>query len=159
VRSATKLNLELKKLIKILSNLLNLKVELQLNNLKYPYHDSTILAKLIAFNANNKRFTSLMSIIYKKASIITKNLRTYKHNIDYFDIISGSKNLKIHKTVPTVLSGLKVKISGRLITQRVIPKKTISKIEKGGFRKTKKTIVDYATFTNKNKRGSYTVKV
>lgn len=159
VKSATKLTLELEKLIKLLSNLLNLKVELQLNKLTYPYHDSTILAKLIAFNTNKKRFTSIMKIILKKASIITNTLRTYKEKEDYYNVVSGPKNIKIHKSIPTVLTGLKVKISGRLITQRVIPKKTISKDEKGGFKRTKKSIVDYAVFTNKNKRGSYSVKV
>ncbi len=77
----------------------------------------------------------------------------------YHEVVSGPKLLKIHKSIPTILTGLKIKISGRLITQRVIPKKTISKLEKGGFKKTKINIVDYATYTNKNKRGSYTVKV
>ena len=75
-----------------------------------------------------------------------------RHRINY-------KKLNIHKSIPTVLTGLKIKISGRLITQRVVPKKTISKLEKGGFKKTKENIVDYAMYTNKNKRGSYSVKV
>ena len=78
---------------------------------------------------------------------------------DFYNVVSGPKKLKIHNSIPTILTGLKIKISGRLITQRVIPKKTISKLEKGGFKKTKINIVDYATYTNKNKRGSYTVKV
>jgi Mitochondrial ribosomal protein (VAR1) len=159
VRSATKLTLELKKLIKLLSKLLNLKVELQLNKLNYPYHDSTILSKLIAFNTNKRRFTSIMKLIIKKSSIITNTLKTYKDNEDFLSVVSGPKTLKIHKSIPTILTGLKVKISGRLITQRVIPKRTISKTEIGGFKKTKKSIVDYAIYTNKNKRGSYSVKV
>lgn len=65
----------------------------------------------------------------------------------------------IHKTVPTVLTGLKVRISGRLSTERVIPKKTIQSKEIGGFKRNKSNLVDYAVYTNKNKRGSYSVKV
>lgn len=151
--------MELQKLISLLSKLLNLKVELELNNIKYPYHDSTILSKLIAFNTNKKRFNSIMNLIFKKASIITKTLRTYKENEEFYNVVSGPNDLKIHKSIPAVLTGLKVKISGRLITQRVIPKRTISKAEKGGFKKTKKSLVDYAIYTNKNKRGSYSIKV
>lgn len=185
--SAKDLTIELEKLIKILSKLLKLNVELQLNRLKYPYHDSSILAKLISFNSNYRKFTPLIKLIFKKASIITNALKTYKNksintctpkecwstptdqlkenNIvgevhsDFYSVVSGPKNLKIHKSIPAVLTGLKIKISGRLITQRVVPKKTISKLEKGGFKKTKTNLVDYATYTNKNKRGSYTVKV
>lgn len=154
--------MELVKLIDMLSKLLKLKVELQLNRLKYPYHDSSILAKLISFNSNQKRFTPLIKLIFKKASIITNSILGTKNKVegsDFYNVVSGPKKLKIHNSIPTILTGLKIKISGRLITQRVIPKKTISKLEKGGFKKTKINIVDYATYTNKNKRGSYTVKV
>ncbi len=158
-KSAKNLKLELQKLILIISNLLKFKVELQLNNLKYPYHDSTILSKFIALNTNKKRFLAIMRIIIKKASIITNTLRPRKNNKDYFNVAAGPVILNIHNSIPAVLTGLKVKISGRLITERVIPKKTVSKIEKGGFKKSNNNIVDYAIYTNKNKRGSYSVKV
>lgn len=159
VDSAENLTLELKKLIRLLSKMLNLKVELQLNKLNYPYHDSSILAKLIALNTNKRRFTSIMKLIIDKASLITSTLRTYKDNEDFYNVVSGPNSLNIHKSIPAVLTGLKVKISGRLLTQRVTPKMTISKTEEGGFKKTKKSIVDYSVYTNKNKRGSYSVKV
>lgn len=139
-------------------------VELQLNRLKYPYHDSYILAKLISFNSNNRRFAPLIKKIFKKASIITNSLKSYKNKAllqgsEFYSLVSGHKSLKVHNSIPTLLTGLKIKISGRLTTQRVIPKKTISKLEKGGFKRTKNNIVDYQTYTNKNKKGSYTVKV
>ncbi len=71
----------------------------------------------------------------------------------------GKTKLFIHATNPAILTGLRIKISGRLITQRVKPKKTINLYEVGGFKKTKNNIVDYALYTSKNKRGAYTVKV
>lgn len=69
------------------------------------------------------------------------------------------ETLKIHRTVPAILTGLKVQVSGRLITERVIPKRTVKIKEAGGFKRTKNSIVDFAKYTNKNKRGSYTIKV
>jgi len=149
--TAIKLNIEITKLIKLLSNLLNLKIELQLNQLKYPYHDSNILAKFIALNTNKKRFRKIFNTIIKKALVITKEIVKNNKNINFFIAETNRKNLFIHNSIPAVLTGLKVK--------RIVPKRTVKKKEIGGFNKTKDSIVDYAIFTNKNKRGSYSVKV
>jgi hypothetical protein len=177
--SANKMTVELKKLLELLSKLLNLEVSLELNKLKYPYHDSTILSKLIALNTNKTKFHIIMLKLFKKASIITSALKTMpsaltapkgaemeqsKNNVqpknnEFLVGVSGARRIKIHQSIPTILTGLKIQISGRLITQRVVPKRTISKKEIGGFKKTKNSIVDYALYTNKNKRGAYSVKV
>jgi Mitochondrial ribosomal protein (VAR1) len=194
-KSAKGFNLELKKLIRVLAKFLNLKVEVQLNQLVYPYHDSTILSKLIALSSNKRRFRTIMSIIIQKALIITDPKKTFSNQqwnkwgggtapeavnhtqivvpatlpeaqilpeiiSEHYNKLSIDGNIVyIHKTVPTVLTGLKVRISGRLSTERVIPKKTILSKEIGGFKRNKSNLVDYAVYTNKNKRGSYSVKV
>src|SRR4051812_7498013 len=69
------------------------------------------------------------------------------------------RTIFIHKTIPTILTGLKVKVSGRLAKDRIIPKRTTISKEIGSFKIQKSNLVDYAIYTNKNKRGSYTVKV
>lgn len=157
--SARILKQELKTLIHNLSKFFNLKVKLQLNRLKYPYQDSQILSKLLALGSNLNRFRSLMGLIIKKSLIITKDLKEDKNNDNFYSVIIKRKKVKIHKTVPTVLTGLKVRISGRLLTERVTPKKTIKQKEIGGFIRDKNSLVDYAIFNSKNKRGSYSVKV
>lgn len=150
---------ELKTLIQNLSKLFNFKVELQLNRLNYPYQDSLILAKLLALGSNLNRFRSLMALIIKKSLVITRDLKEDKKNEDFYNVVINRKKIKIHKSVPTVLTGLKVRISGRLLTERVMPKKTINQKEIGGFTRDKNSLVDYAIFNSKNKRGSYSVKV
>jgi len=127
--------------------------------MKYPYQDSHILAKLLALGSNLNRFRSLMGLIIKKSLIITKDLREDKKNDDFYSVVINRKKVKIHKTIPTVLTGLKVRISGRLLTERVIPKKTVRQKEIGGFIRDKNSLVDYALYNSKNKRGSYSVKV
>lgn len=149
---------ELNTLIKNLSKFFHLKVELQLNRIQYPYQDSLILAKLLALESNFNHFTTLMGLIEEKSLIIT-SLKKDNENNDFYNGIIGEEKIKIHKTIPTVLAGLKVRISGRLLTDRIMPKKTISQNEIGGFARTKNSIVDYAIFNSKNKRGSYSVKV
>lgn len=158
-KSAKKLILELKTLVLKLSNLFNLKVELQLNRLKYPYQDSQILSKLIALGSNLNRFRTIMNLIIRESLVITKALKDDKKKSDFYSVIIDRKTVKIHKTVPTVLTGLKVRISGRLSTERVIPKKTVTQKEIGGFIRDKNSLVDYAIYNSKNKRGSYSVKV
>ena len=45
------------------------------------------------------------------------------------------------------------------MTQRLVPKRTVQQREIGNFARSKDSIVDYALYTNKNRRGAYTVKV
>lgn len=179
--SALDLKFELNKLVVLLSNLMKINhlnylsfnniakninnlykgptVELQLNYLVYPYHDSNILAKFIALNSNKKKFRRIFNTIIKNVPIITKGIiknNNYKHA---FIAQTNGKKIEIHSSIPAILTGLKVKISGRLITQRQIPKRTIEQKEIGAFKRTRDSIVDYAMYTNKNKKGAYTVKV
>jgi hypothetical protein len=174
-RSGTGLHSELTGLIDILSKLTNKKVELQLNQLNYPFHDSTILSKLISLNTNKKKFSRIIRILMSKATIITKNFgaprASNKLSSNPGSLYDGEglpfltvknekgQNVSIHTSTPTVLSGIRIQISGRLATQRVVPKRTISKKQKGGFACTNRNIVEFAQYTNKNKRGAYTVKV
>jgi hypothetical protein len=157
---------ELLSLIDILSNLLKMRVELQLNQLKYPFHDSTILARLISLHTNSTKYVRLMKVIMKKATIIaprvqrSKFLSSVSNKFSFYNINNtAGKSLYIHKATPTILTGLKIKISGRLALQRIVPKRTISKTQIGSFASSKSNIVDYGIYTNKNKRGAYSVKV
>ena len=90
---------------------------------------------------------------------ITKGLikdPNYKH---YFLGVTNTRKIELHSLTTAVLTGLKVRISGRLITQRIIPKRTVQQKEIGNFKRTNNSIVDYSMFTSKNKRGAYTIKV
>jgi hypothetical protein len=175
-RKASSLNTELNQLVKVISRLLNLKIELKLNQLKYPYMDSYILAKFIALNTNKTRFRTIFWRVIDNsltAKISPKSLwyQMWKNNdstvgseqansnSSFLTLKSDQKSVEIHKSNPAILTGIKVQISGRLLTERVKPKLTINQKEMGGFKKTHNNIVDYAVYTNKNKRGAYTVKV
>ena len=101
----------------------------------------------------------MFNSIIRKASIITKGLikdPNYKH---FFLGVTNTKKIELHSLTKAVLTGLKVRISGRLLTQRIIPKRTVQQKEIGNFKRNKDSVVDYAVYTNKNKRGAYTIKV
>jgi hypothetical protein len=72
------------------------------------------------------------------------------------------KNLHLYKddlSPVTKLTGFKIKISGRLARQRVVPKKTVKTTYKGAITPNKYNLVDQATFTGKNKKGAYSIRV
>jgi len=54
---------------------------------------------------------------------------------------------------------LKIRVAGRLLTQRVIPRLTVKTIQRGTLARGKAQFVDSARFTNKNKRGSFSITV
>lgn len=56
----------------MLNQIFNKPVELELIPLRYPYHDSTILAQVIALNSKKYNFNRMMQKLFQKATIITK---------------------------------------------------------------------------------------
>jgi hypothetical protein len=69
-------------------------------------------------------------------------------------------NRKIIVTkIPSFLSGINIKIAGRLLTQRVIPRKTINIVRRGALSRIKINYLDKARYTNKNKRGAFSITI
>lgn len=138
---------KLRALISILSEILKTDVELDIVELRYPYHDSHILAQLVGFNTKKYNFFRLVKKLFQKTRIFKRYNETDRRNI------------VLQKSVPAKLTGIKIKIAGRLTTQRVVPKKTVKSAYKGGLVKSKQSFVDSSSYTAKNKLGAYTVTV
>jgi hypothetical protein len=141
--SFTKLNkLKLDILCQILSHIFNKPVQLELVRLYYPYFDSNIFVNLLSKIINIIQLRVIMKRFFKKA-IIKNPIKIFNNNLI----------LKI----PSLLSGIKLRIGGRLLTQRIIPRKTVKTIRKGTLAKGKINFLDEARYTNKNKRGAFTL--
>lgn len=131
----------------ILSKQLNKPIELELIRLHHPYHDSNILVNLLALNFKNKRKKSRIAIqkIYNKNKV---------KNLNDLNILSNKIN-----NVPAFLSGLNIKIAGRLMREPIIPRITTKVYEKGAIATGKVNFIDSASKTNKNRKGAYTIKI
>src|ERR1700744_3825364 len=125
-----------------LSKIYKKPVELELDRLHYPYYDSNILSNMIGLISNIVKFR----FIIKKLFTIAKIKKTNKFN---------NKS----SIIPSYLSGLKIRVAGRLLTQRVVPRLTVKTIQRGTLARGKAQFVDTARFTNKNKRGSFSITV
>ena len=127
----------------ILSNRFNKPVELQLIRLHHPYHDSNILVNLLSLNIKNKR---------KKARVAIQKIYNKKP-------VKFLPNLKSSKLIPAFLSGLNIKIAGRLMGEPIIPRITTKVYGKGATATGKVNYLDVARITKKNRKGSYTIKI
>lgn len=126
----------------LLSNLFKKPVHLDLIRLHYPYNDSNILVNLLGIMINKIKLRIIFRKLFEKAVIKKFNKVTGKNNI-----------------LPAFLSGIKIKVAGRLLTHRVIPRKTVKIINRGSSASGKINFSDKARYTNKNKRGSFSITV
>lgn len=116
-------------------------VELRFIRLQYPYLDSLILSQYLALNAGKYNFLRMKKRLFQKVGT---------GNVDGLD-----------NHLPSLSTGVKVELSGRLTTQRSIPRKTVTNAHKGSFTVSKKldASLSLSQYTAKNKFGSYTLKV
>jgi Mitochondrial ribosomal protein (VAR1) len=138
-------SIKFKLICEILSNKFKKPVELQLIRIHHPFHDSNILANLLSLNIKNKKFKTNIAIekLYAKKTI--KNLYDYNVNSVIF--------------IPAFLSGIKIRIGGRLMREPIIPRITTKNFERGASSPGKVNFLDTATINKKNKKGSYTIKI
>jgi hypothetical protein len=137
----------------ILIKIFNKAVDLEINRLYLPSSDSTIFSKILGRLSNSVRYKPILSRILRFAKFKnpTKIIRNPSSNT-----LAGKAE---GRTIPAYLSGVKVKVAGRLLTQSVIPRRTVSIFQRGCLARGKSHFVNTARFTNKNKRGSYSITV
>lgn len=131
-------------LCEILNNFFKKNIELDLIRVHYPYNDSNILVNLIAMMIKKVKIRKITRKIFRKA--VMKSIKTI------------FKETKI-SIIPAFLTGLTIKIAGRLIGYKVIPRKTVKLAQRGSSSIGKVNFTDLARYTNKNKRGAFSITV
>lgn len=131
-------------LIFILEKLLKKTIILDLIRLKYPYHNSNILAQVLGLSSKKTNFRLMMRKLLYITAIKNPTKMIRKQNFT---------------VLPSYLSGIKVKLAGRLITQRVIPRFTVQSFQIGSLARGKISFTNSSRFTNKNKRGAFSFTV
>lgn len=123
-----------------LAQLFQKEVSVIATRLYYPYLNSDILSQYLAYNAPSNTFMDFQEAILTNPSL--------------------------HKTnLPAHISGIKVQVSGRLVTETVIPRITVKSCLIGSFQcgtnntTLDRVSIDYSKFTTKNELGAFTVKI
>jgi hypothetical protein len=135
-------NNKLQSLCLNLSQIYKKPVELELDRLHYPYYDSNILSNMIGLISNIVKIRFIFNKLFSIAKINNNNKFVNKSSI-----------------IPSYFSGFKIKVAGRLLTQRVIPRLTVKTLQIGTLARSKAKFVDNARFTSKNRRGSFSISV
>jgi thiamine biosynthesis lipoprotein ApbE len=75
------------------------------------------------------------------------------------DNIQKHTKVILNPTSPAKITGIKIRLAGRIDTERLKPKKTVQTFQLGSLSKDLTNIVNTAEFISKNKRGSFNIKV
>lgn len=132
-----------------LSTLFGRPVELRLIKLHYPYLNSYILAQYIALNTQEYTLVQIIRRIFGSMSPVKGTS----------DVLAALSSDMPSPTSLGAVVGIKVRLSGRLVTERSRPRQTVQTAQIGTFAKGNMSLVDSAFFTSKNKKGAFTVKV
>ena len=131
-------------LCNILSKMFNKNVELDLIRLHYPYNNSNILVNLLAMLLKKLKFRRITRRLFNKA--VVKSIKKI-NNKDQVNII------------PSFISGITIKVAGRLMKYKVVPRRTVKIVRRGSSSMGKVNFSDVSRYTNKNKRGSFTITI
>lgn len=123
-------------------------VELRLIRLNHAVLDSNIFAQYLSTNSNKYSFSRLFDML--KASL---PITVAEESVLFTPTTDKTWNLASH------ITGIKIKLSGRLTTQRSIPRQTTNGNRLGSSAKGSYGIMDFNQFTSKNKLGAFTMKV
>lgn len=138
----------------VLSKLFKRPVELRLVRVHYPYMNSYILAQYVAINTGRYNFTRIQRSIFAALQVVNQRTLFSASNED----VTNSAT-----PLPAYITGVKIRVSGRLTTQRSVPRQTVQTAQIGSFSDPssgqEKNVIESASFTSKNKKGAFTVKV
>nr|AVR57751.1 ribosomal protein S3 [Termitomyces sp. T132] len=128
----------------ILNNIFNKPVVFDLVRIHYPYNDSNILVNLLGIMINKIKLRMIIRRLFEKV-IIKKNIQNLEE--------------KRGVIIPSFLSGLTIRVAGKLLTKKNIPRKTVQTISRGASASGRINFKDIATYTNKNKKGTYSITI
>jgi len=133
---------KLENLINLLSQLFGKSVELELIRIYSPKNESNILANLIGILSNFIKFR----YIHKKLFKVRQNKK----------VNTGFSN-RYNK--PSILSGIYLKLAGRVLTQRLQRRVKSKIVQKGSLARTNTSLININRFVNKNKRGTFSITI
>ena len=135
---------KLELLVNLLSKLFKKSVELELIRIYSPQNESNILANLIGILSNFIKFRYIHMKLFKVSKI------------------SKIKKLKkrfSNKKIPSFLSGIYLKLAGKVLTRKIKRRVKSKIIQKGSLARVNIDLINTKTFVKKNKRGVFSITI
>jgi hypothetical protein len=117
--------------------------------------------KLFISNVKSLRHiqTGINTSSHTAQMLLKKYLELRTKNSNISNNKTNDININLIKFAPAKLTGIKIRLGGRLITERIVPKSTVQSASLGSFARGIVDNIDSANFTAKNKNGAFNVKV
>ena len=113
-----------------------------MDGLHYHYTDSNILANFLAIMINKRKLPLILIKLFSNT------------------VFKRYNNIHVKRSmIPSFISGLNIRVAGRLLTSKISPRKTVKKRRVGISATGKVNYLDFARYTNKNKRGAFSITV
>ena len=120
-------------------------VHLELTQIYSVSNNSQILVNILGKLGLSRR-NSFSRLIYKFLKFQSKKI-FFRKNQNRFSKFS------------TILTGINIKLGGRLMKGKITPRQTVKKIQYGSLARSKANYISTARLTQKNKRGSFSFTV
>nr|YP_010044417.1 ribosomal protein S3 [Trametes coccinea]QPF23658.1 ribosomal protein S3 [Trametes coccinea] len=120
-------------------------VQLELTQLYSVSNNSQILVNVLGKLGLSRR-NSFSRIINKFLKYQSKKI-FFRRNMNKFSKLT------------TLLTGVNIKLGGRLMKGKIVPRRTVKKIQHGSLARSKSNYITTARLTQKNKRGSFSFTV
>ena len=120
-------------------------VQLELTQLYSVSNNSKILVQILGKLGLSRRnsFSRIISRFFK-----------YQSNKILF-----RNNQKKYSKLQTILTGVNINLGGRLMKGKIVPRRTVKKIQYGSLARSKANYITTSRLTQKNKRGSFSFTV
>ena len=126
-----------------LSNYFKKPVKFELTQLYSVSHNSQILTHIFGKLGVNRR-NSFSRIIGRFLNHQSSKIMFRSHHLSKFT---------------SILTGVNIKLGGRLMKGKIVPRRTVKKIQYGSLARSKSNYITIARLTQKNKRGSFSFTV
>ena len=127
-----------------LSKFISKNVNFELNRIRKLNLDSTILAHFIA------RYCDFKKIKFSKIAKRVLRLSKIKNSKNYYSY---------NGIIPSFLTGIKIKLGGRLSTQKISARQTVKITQRGSLTRRNTDLVSKSRITGINKKGTFCVTV
>ena len=141
-------------LIDYLTYLFNAEIELNLVRLYKPYQDSNILVQYLNSESYSKKFIRLVSRLFKNINLSNSTKSEIFSDLDLSAI--GQNN---YNSYPSKISGINVKLAGRPLNERIIPRLTVKRAQRGSFNRLNAKMIEKSMYTDKTRKGAYSFTV
>jgi hypothetical protein len=132
-----------------LTKLFGTQVELNLVRLYQPYQDSNILVQFLNSESYNNKFIKIASRLFKNINIYSLNKSS----------LSATQTDNNTVSYPTGISGVNIKLAGRPLNERIIPRLTVKRAQRGSFNRLNAKLIEKSMFTDKTRKGAFSFTV